>query len=74
MTIPLSEKYRPKKFVDILGQEIVLDKVKSFFNSFKRGTTKKKAIILHGPAGTGKTTIADIEKAKSRYKQIGMKK
>lgn len=31
--------------------------------------------VLHAfQKKTGKTTIADIEKAKSRYKQIGMKK
>ncbi len=51
------EKYRPKKFEDIKGQDEVVIKIKSFLNSFPRG---KKAIILHGPPGTGKTTLAYV--------------
>lgn len=58
LTMPLFEKYRPSRFSDIIGQEIAIDKVKTFVTAFNRGISKKKAIILYGPAGTGKTTIA----------------
>ena len=47
------EKYRPKKFSDILGQEKAIESIKSFLKEFP----KKKALILYGPAGTGKTSI-----------------
>ena len=60
MTAPLFEKYRPKKFIDLKGQDLALYKVKAFLNSFNPDLTKKKAILLHGPAGTGKTTLAYI--------------
>jgi len=50
----LSEKYRPKSFEEIKGKEIEVERVKSFIKNFP----KKKAIILHGPAGTGKTSLA----------------
>ena len=57
-TIPLSEKYRPQKFSEIVGQEVAVDKIKAFVNSFEKRIAKKKAMLLYGPAGTGKTTLA----------------
>lgn len=58
MTLPLSEKYRPKRFSDIKGQDFAIVRAKIFFGAFNRGVAGKKAILLHGPAGTGKTAIA----------------
>jgi len=52
--IPLSEKYRAGCFADIKGQEPAIDSLKSFFKNFPY----QKAILLHGPAGTGKTSLA----------------
>ena len=52
--IPLCEKYRCECFVDIKGQESAIDSLKSFFKNFPF----KKALLLHGPAGTGKTSLA----------------
>ena len=53
MAIPLIEKYRAKKFVDIKGQDLVVQEVRDFFHNFP----KKKALILNGPVGTGKTSM-----------------
>ncbi len=52
-TITLAEKYRPKKYEDIIGQEKAIESMKAFLKEFP----KKKALLLHGPAGTGKTSI-----------------
>jgi replication factor C large subunit len=54
-----NEKYRPRRFEDVKGQSIVIEKVKTFVNDFtnKKG---KNAIILHGPPGTGKTSLAYV--------------
>jgi replication factor C large subunit len=50
-----TEKYRPKKFTEFYGQELAVSKIKRFVATFK--ISKKKAIILHGPPGTGKTSL-----------------
>jgi replication factor C large subunit len=39
---------------DIKGQDLAVDKVKMFLKIFP----KKKAIVLHGPPGVGKTSLA----------------
>ncbi len=54
-----AEKYRPKYFGEVKGQEQQIEKVKEFLKNFRKyGQTK--AILLHGPPGTGKTTIAHV--------------
>ncbi len=48
-----AEKYRPKRYEDILGQDKAIEEIKNFIKEFP----KKKAILLHGPTGTGKTSL-----------------
>ncbi len=50
----LAEKYRAKKYSDLLGQDAAVEEIKLFLKQFP----KKKALMLHGPAGTGKTSLA----------------
>ncbi|HUW43680.1 MAG TPA: replication factor C large subunit [Bacillota bacterium] len=57
MTTNWTEKYRPIYFIDIKGQELAIEKIKESLRKFKKG---EKAIILHGPPGTGKTTLAYV--------------
>ena len=52
-----TEKYRPKYFIDIRGQELAVEKIKGFLRNFGK---KEKAIILYGPPGTGKTALAHV--------------
>jgi replication factor C large subunit len=54
MRLPLIEKYRAESFEDIKGQDKVIEQVKDFLLRFP----KNKALILSGPVGTGKTSIA----------------
>lgn len=50
----LAEKYRIRKYLDIIRQDAAIEEVKKFLKEFP----KKKALILYGSAGTGKTSLA----------------
>jgi len=55
------EKYRPKYFSDIRGQALAVEKLRSFLKTYNIGNSAgKKAIALHGPPGTGKTSLAHV--------------
>ncbi len=61
--MPWVEKYRPQTFRDIKGQDIALAKIKKYVEDFNLGKLMhkaKKALVLHGAPGTGKTTIAHV--------------
>ena len=50
-----TEKYRPKKFEEVVGQDEVVKKVKSLTNSLNI-----PHLLFAGPAGTGKSSLALI--------------
>ena len=54
--LPWTEKYRPKRLVDIVNQDKALEKIKPWIEQWLHGVPKKKALILAGPPGSGKTT------------------
>jgi replication factor C large subunit len=62
MTETWVEKYRPKNFAEFKGQGKAIEQIKLFFQNFmnKQNSRRKKAILLYGPAGVGKTTLAHV--------------
>jgi len=54
LSMAFAEKYRAKRYGDLIGQDKAISEIKIFLIDFP----KKKALILHGPAGTGKTSLA----------------
>jgi replication factor C large subunit len=53
---PFAEKYRASSFSSLVGQDTAIATIKEFIQNFPK--TKKRALLLHGPAGTGKTSLA----------------
>ena len=53
---PLADTLRPKKIEDVVGQKHLIGKGQIIYNLIKHG--KVFSMILYGPCGTGKTTLA----------------
>tara|TARA_Y100000310_G_scaffold265283_1_gene276240 strand:- start:399 stop:1619 length:1221 start_codon:yes stop_codon:yes gene_type:complete len=51
--IPLIEKYRVERLDGLKGQQVAVSEVRDFVRMFPA----KKALILNGPVGTGKTSM-----------------
>ncbi len=56
------EKYRPKRFEELKGQADAVGKIRNFLFNFgkTKGARGKKAMILYGQPGTGKTSLAYV--------------
>ncbi len=70
MAAPLAERLRPKKLEDYLGQEHILGKNKPLRNAIEANLVP--SMILWGPPGTGKTTLALLiaETTKRQFHQL----
>ncbi len=64
-----SEKYRPQIISDMVGNEDARAAITEWFVKWKRGT---KPLLLVGPPGTGKTTIAYLVAKQFGYDMIGL--
>src|SRR5512135_192475 len=66
-TAPLAERMRPRTFDEFVGQEELLAPGKPLREAIERDLLQ--SIILWGPPGTGKTTLARIiaETTKARF-------
>ncbi len=68
--IPLAESLRPKKIEDIVGQDHLLADGSPINNALKNN--KLPSMILWGPPGVGKTTIASVIASSADYEFIAV--
>ena len=65
---PLAYRMRPKKLDDFVGQEHVLGKDKILYRTIQ--ADRLSSIILWGPPGCGKTSLAKVISETTKYKFI----
>jgi len=53
-----TEKYRPSRLRDVVGHRQHVNFLLNWSKEWKNGTSRQRALILYGPAGIGKTSIA----------------
>jgi len=59
MHVPWTTKYRPRRLGEIAGNLDAINTLLNWAKSWEKKVLGKKALLLHGPAGTGKTVSVE---------------
>ena len=59
MNPPWTVKYRPKRLAEIAGNKTAIQQILDWLDTWANGPPKKRALLLHGPPGTGKTVSVE---------------
>ena len=57
--LPWTIKHRPRNSSEVVGNKEVIESLKNWVLSWKSDGTNKKAALLHGPPGIGKTVLVE---------------
>ncbi len=68
LNIPLAHRVRPQTLDEFIGQEEILGKDKILYRTIK--ADRLSSIILWGPTGSGKTSLAKVISNTTKYKFI----
>ena len=64
------DKYKPKTMEEIYGNKKILETLDNYVSNLKDNPKLQKNILISGPCGIGKTTIANILFNKHNYRVI----
>ena len=56
---PWTIKYRPRTSREVAGNKTSIEKLREWVDSWQHGRPTKKAALLYGPAGVGKTAVSE---------------
>jgi replication factor C large subunit len=59
MSQPWTVRYRPQTTREIAGNKPALERIRIWLDSWSEEKPSKAAVLLYGPAGVGKTTVAE---------------
>ena len=54
---PWTEKHRPKTSLEVAGNKSAVEKVRVWLDSWSDEKPKKRAVLIYGPPGIGKTSL-----------------
>lgn len=52
-------RYKPQTSREVAGNKTALEKLREWIGSWSNGRPARKAVLLYGPAGVGKTTVSE---------------
>ncbi|WNY23197.1 Holliday junction ATP-dependent DNA helicase RuvB [Methanimicrococcus hongohii] len=67
-----AEKYRPKTFKDLIGNKKAIHELRLWAEEWETGVPEKKAVILYGTAGIGKTSAAAVLATEMGWEYVEM--
>jgi replication factor C large subunit len=56
---PWTVKHRPRTSKDVAGNKTAVEKLREWIDSWSEGPPNKRAVLLYGPAGVGKTSVSE---------------
>ena len=62
------DKYKPETLDNVYGNKVLINTLDNYVKSLKDNSKLNKNILISGPSGIGKTSIAHLVLKKNKYR------